>query len=347
MKLPTATPDLKPELPIHIDSTMLTHFRSCPRRFFNEFCLGLRTSDVSIHLHAGGCFAHAIENTRRNFYDEGLSPDLALARAFPDFVSEWGDYETDEREKKNFFNVWRGVCSYFENWPLDTDHIKPYKGRNDISTYEYSFAIPLPIDHPSGVPFIFCGRIDLLGEYLGKPVCVDEKTSSSLGASFADKWRMRGQFLGYCWALKQIGLEVDTAVIRGTSFAVNDIKHLEVIQPYSRKLIDRWYDETLRTLEEIVNSWNRNHYRLDFGDACTAFNRPCDFTILCTAPDREETWYPDFKVRKWNPLMKNPLDPRKEETPLSELVGTAPSSGRSTTSTGNAVPLSPVTSESK
>ncbi len=346
-KLPTATPDLVPELPIYIDSTMLTCFRSCPRKFFDEFCLGLRTTDVSIHLHAGGAFAHAIENVRRNYYDLEMSAEMALARTFPPYISEWGDYETDEKEKKNFFNVWRGVCSYFSQWPLATDHIVPYRSREGLSTYEYSFGIPLPISHPSGLPFVFCGRVDLLGEYLGQPVSVDEKTSASLGSGFAKKWAMRGQFLGYSWALRQAGIDVQTAVVRGTQFLVNDIKHLEVIQPFSPKLISEWYDEMLYTLEAMTSMWNLGHFHKNFGDACTAFNRPCEYTILCTAPDREQIWYPDFKVRKWNPLLRNPIDPRETETPVMELAATAPSTSPSTRTTGNAVPSTPASSESK
>ena len=185
----------------------------------------------------------------------------------------------------------------------------------------------------------------MLGEYLSQPVSVDEKTSASLGSGFAEKWKMRGQFLGYSWALRQAGIDVQTAVVRGTQFLVNDIKHLEVIQPYSPALISEWYDEMLYTLEAIKAMWIASHFHKNFGDACTAFNRPCEYTLLCTAPGREKTWYPTYKVRKWNPLLRNPIDPRMTETPVMELAAPASPSSQPSRTMGNAVPSTPDTSK--
>ena len=66
------TDSLTPILPGYIDATMTTCFRSCPRKFYDEFVLGLRPPGLSIDLHAGGA--------------DGAPPDgvcLGAAKAIP------------------------------------------------------------------------------------------------------------------------------------------------------------------------------------------------------------------------------------------------------------------------
>lgn len=48
-------------LPLNVDSTMMSCFRSCPQKFFREFVQGYRPAGISIDLHAGGAFALALE----------------------------------------------------------------------------------------------------------------------------------------------------------------------------------------------------------------------------------------------------------------------------------------------
>ena len=307
-------------LPIFVDSTMLTAYRACPKSFFYEYGYGLRPKGKNIHLHAGGCAATAIEAVREGFYNLNLSPEEALKRAWRVYIEAWGDYDDFLGEKKSVFGTWRAICSYFEQWPIETDHIKPYtRADSGHGTFEYSFAIPMPINHPSGQPFIFCGRVDMLGEYVGKPCIVDEKLVGGLGYAFADKWRMRGQFLGYLWALRESGIPVDTAVIRGTAPAVKDVKHMEVIQPYSNKFIDRWYEETLVTLSNITRSVEESRWPMDFGQTCEQFGG-CPFTLLCTAPGKDTTWFPEYKVERWNPLSRNPLDQALDQISIADLI---------------------------
>ena len=72
---------LTPILPAYIDSTMMSAFRSCPRKFYNEFILGLRPPGLSIDLHAGSAFAHCLEVVRKEVFINNLSLAEALLRA--------------------------------------------------------------------------------------------------------------------------------------------------------------------------------------------------------------------------------------------------------------------------
>lgn len=297
-----------PEFPSHIDSTMLSCFRACPQKFHREFILGLRPAHVSIHLHAGGAFASAVEAVRAGVYNQGLTLDDALLAAFQVFHIYWRDYSWFAGENKSFFNTWRGVDSYFERFDPTSDHIHPYKTRAG-GTFEFTFAIPLPIAHPvTGLPILFAGRIDLLGEYAGSPVVVDEKTTVYLGSSYASKFKLRGQFLGYCWAAQQAGIPVTTAVVRATGLKKTEIDHLEIIQPYTQELITRWHSQMLSTVGLMVSAWDTARWAYNFGDSCEAYGG-CPFADLCSrSPSTESTWYTDYDVRRWNPLSRSPTD---------------------------------------
>lgn len=310
------------ELPQTIDSTMLTTFRACPRKFYYEFVLGLRPARTSIHLHAGGAIASAIERVRKGVYNEGLTTNRALQLAFADFKEFWGeDFPVPEDSHKTFFNCFRSVVSYFEFWDPKTDPIQPFDFGHG-GTFEFSFALPTRVLHPSGQPFLFAGRADMLGKYLGKPCIVDEKTSKSQSSSFAFKWGMRGQFLGYIKAIRDtLGLKVDTAVIRGTALLKTEIKHQQAIQTYADFLIERWSEELERTLLAIRHCWETETWPYNFGDSCDAYGE-CPFKIVCTARD-QEVWLKDYVVRRWNPLLRNPIDNRRLDLEMSRPILTA------------------------
>ena len=200
---------LTPILPPYIDSTMVSAFRSCPRKFYNEFILGLRPSGISIDLHAGGAFAHALEVVRNEIFVNHRPMNEALLRASAAFEIYWGDFVVPEHKKTNKRpdRVWAAVEDYFAKYPPLTDHIQPYfiAGK---PTFEFTFAIPLDGDNPtqpwprhpiSGEPFIYSGRFDMLGEYLGMPIVEDDKTAGTgFYSGWSEKWDLRSQFIGYC-----------------------------------------------------------------------------------------------------------------------------------------------------
>ena len=135
---------MTPILPPFIDSTMLTCFRSCPRKFYNEFVLGLRPPGISHDLHAGGAFAAAIEAYRRAVFGRHLPDDEAQRAALAAFLVYWGDYEVPEHKKtaKSRERMWEAVEEYISKFPPLTDHVQPYAVDGD-PTFEFTFAIPL------------------------------------------------------------------------------------------------------------------------------------------------------------------------------------------------------------
>ena len=300
----------KLELPQYIDSTMLSTFRSCPHKFYNSFIRNIVPSGQSVHLVAGGALAAGVEAARnfalktRNLDTNYPAPiysidDLMLA-AFPAFSKAWGDYEAPEDSAKSFHNTLYAMERYLTEFHPQKDPVQPkYKADGTPST-EFSFAIPIDILHPNGEPFIFVGRFDMLGEFNGLPVIVDEKTTGSLGQMWTKQWDMRGQFIGYCWACQQLGIQVDNAVIRGIGILKTDIKFLTAYINYPKHLIDRWVVEMYNTIFQMVHFYNHSHFPQVFSDACGSFGG-CAYTTLCLAKN-PENWLNNYETRTWSPV---------------------------------------------
>lgn len=309
-------------LPLHIDSTMISCFRSCPEKFKNEFILGLRPSSMSVDLHAGGCFASALENIG-NAVHAGESFEKAKLRAFARYMDDWGDFTPIKDTPKSRERVWEAVEAYFEKWPLATDHIQPFI-LNGKPSYEFTFGIPLlpatdflsngsipyteprsfPL-HPSGNPFIYSGRFDLLGQMGSTLVVRDEKTTTSIASNWSESWNLRSQFLGYCWACQQSGLNVSTVCIRGVGILKTKFHLLEAIKQFPQHRIERWHEQLRRDLWRLRRSWDEGYFDVNFAESCTSYGG-CAFRTLCES-DHPERWLKDYRVARWNPLQKNPI----------------------------------------
>lgn len=304
--------------PTLIDSTMLST-AACPRKFFYKFCCHLSASAKSIHLHAGGAFAHALQVIREAYYKDQISLEEAQIKAFREFINFWGDYEPNGNVYKDFVNTWGAVVSYFETYPPESDHIQPFIKEDGSPAVEFTFAEPLPINHPdTGEPLFYGGRADLIGIYAGKIAIVDEKTTYSFPQEWERQFMMRGQFIGYCWAAWQNGIEAEVSVVRGVGIQVRDIKHREVILNFPKWQIDRWYEQMLYKVHMIKGYYEKfkeliaagvdfdvamdRSFPLNFGNECSGYSG-CEMMDLCTS-NAPSSWFDTFERYEWSPVNK-------------------------------------------
>ena len=207
--------------------------------------------------------------------------------------------------------MWEAIEAYFEQNPPRTDHVQPYFAADGKPTFEYTFAIPLtdpgfPL-HPSGEPFLYTGRFDMLGTYLGRPCVRDEKTTGgSLGDSWADQWDLRAQFMGYVWACQQAGIDLDTVIVRGISILKTKLTIVEAVKTYPKYKVQRWYEQLRRDLVRLRAMWDDGYFDYNFGESCTAYGG-CQFRSVCGAQD-PDAWHSNYVVRHWSPLNKNPVE---------------------------------------
>lgn len=299
--------------PSLLDSTMLNS-SACPRKFFWQYVLRLAPPRKSIHLHAGGAFADALQVVRLAHFKYGKPQELAILDGVRAFWDYWGDYPEPDKSYKDSINVLAAVIDYFRQYPLETDLVRPFIRENGDPAVEFTFAIPLPIAHPdSGEPILYGGRSDMLGVYQSLQCIVDEKTTYSFISDWSKQFQMRGQFIGYCWAGQQSGFEkLRHCIVRGIAIQQRDIKHLEAIFEFPQWQIDRWHSQMLMKVQKLVTAYeiwrddpNRHDiaWQFNYGEVCSSFGG-CEMMDLCATED-PEIWFPTFAQNTWNPLLKD------------------------------------------
>lgn len=322
-----AVPSAVTELPNYVDSSMLTTFRSCRRKFYWSYVEALSPTGKSVHLIAGAAFAAGVEAARKEaFKNPEGGIEAQLNAAFPVFLREWGDFEAPENSAKTFERTFDALTQYLTEFNPLTDYVQPL--HLDPPSVEYTFAIPIEgVLHPTTKePFLFVGRFDMLAKYSaagsgseGLPCVVDEKTTSTLPYNWTDQWGMRGQFIGYCWAMQQLGIPVNTAVIRGIAIQKTQIQFRTAIVQFPQHLIDRWHQQLISDLQRIASTYqieqdwqekapglHNSLWELNFGDTCSSYGG-CPFLGLCQAKDAEP-FFNNYVRHRWNPLAKQPLE---------------------------------------
>lgn len=333
--------DITFTFPEAVDSTMLSAFGACPQKFFLEFLLGRAPLGKSIHLHAGGAFAKALEVARMGFYKDGLSQDAALEAAYVAFTKFWGDYEAPEREYKDYTNMWGAVDRYFQEYPMESDLFQPVMMDNGAPAVEFRFSIPMLHRHPdTGNPVMFAGRLDQLStDTPGTCYAQDEKTTKALGGSWPYQWSMRGQFYGYTYAARQYGYPCQGALIRGVAIQQTQYGFAEHLEFFTDDQLERWWTHANKKLGHMIEMYEDAQLRLEqgklrsmhdtftmsFGDACSSYGG-CQYTDLCKT---SEPWhiYSHYDKRVWNPGAQDPTAESEDKLgalprqTLAEILG--------------------------
>jgi hypothetical protein len=303
-----------------IDATMRSDWRACPHRFFRRHVQGLvAPGEVSVHLHFGGCLAKGLETARREFFVGG-SPDRALFNGCEAIIAAWGDFQGKpapnvNEKKKSLEACILSLAEYFKTWPLESDDVTIHVHRGE-PCIEFSFAVPIPGSrHPvTGDPILYAGRFDLIGDYLKAVWGLDDKTATSM--SSAEKWRLRGQFTGYCWGSREYGVSLAGFLVREVQILTHEIRCQQVQSIRPDWMIDAWQRQLQQDVNDMCVQWDHlssgrwteaagfaHPFPQAFDNACHDFNHPCAFVDLCSSehPDR---WLDNFDVRRWDPLTR-------------------------------------------
>jgi hypothetical protein len=287
-----------------IDASLLSAFKSCPELCRKGYIEHYKSRQPSVHLHAGGAFAHGIERARTAFYVEGKNAEDAVAEGLGALLQFYGTFDTPEGSPKSAERMAGALEFYFSNYPLEPDNGDPVVLESGKRAIEVSFAEPLPIDHPeTGDPLIYCGRLDAILNYAGGRYVTDEKTATQLGASWSRQWDLRSQFTGYAWGAKQIGIRVDGALVRGVSILKTKYETQQAVVYQPDWKIDRWYNEMLSWVRDLVQCYTSGVWRHNFDHACAEYGG-CQFREACSSQDEAPWLETHFEKRAWNPLLR-------------------------------------------
>jgi hypothetical protein len=306
--------------PHFFDSTMLESFRSCRQKMFLSYIEHWKSKKKSVHHVAGGAYAAGLEAARKAFYVEKIDSDASIKLGLDKLIEVYGDFQPDDRSNKSLCRMIEAFKFYFEQYSFESDLVQPHIFKNGESPIEFGFSEPLDVLHPvTQKPILFVGRADMIATYAGGLYCFDDKTTSSLGASWAKQWDMRGQFTGYQWAAKKIGLNLKGTVVRGVSILKTKCDTMQILTYRSAHEIEIWHKQTLRDIRAAIECWRDGYWDYSLGHACAEWGA-CSFTDICKS-SKPQDWLPvKFEQRVWNPVDRDEVsleDWRKRWEPAS------------------------------
>lgn len=311
-----------------IDSTMIAAL-SCSRRFDFAYQQNyIPDARKNIHLMAGGAFAKGLEVMRLAWHqkqfgmpqwglddagNDSIISTSTLVIARPDdalevglaFLMHYYDESIEHGTAKTLDRMCGALEFYAQAFPLDDPEygtVCDIAGRPGI---EWNFCVPLPVTHPdTGLPLLYAGRLDaVLDVYAGRYL-VDDKTTSSLGASWPNQWDMRGQFTGYAWGASQLGLQIDGSLVRGISILKTKYDSAQAIVHQPAWKIAEWLEATCMKLEAQIALYRAGKSIAAFGEACNEYGQ-CEFKQVCMVHDHLAWMNANFDERNWNPLQRH------------------------------------------
>lgn len=308
------TEKFQPIFPQHIDSTILSTYKSCSYKAFIEHIRGIQPASKSIHLHFGGLIASALEIARNAFYLDGKSPEESIMQGSEYILENFGDWDEDDIRPKTLKNCLWAFENYLRQaYPLGQDRFVPYEMHpGDRPMIEFSFALPMEVEHPvTGNPIMYSGRCDMIAadskayskvSDAEQVWTVDEKTTQRMGATWAEQWRLRGQCIGYTWAAQCSGIPATGALVRGICvYKEKEPKFEQTFIQHNEAVIGNWYRQANDTLARMVNDWRRGYWPQDFDKACQEYDG-CQYISTCELADPEPYYQVKYVERRWDPL---------------------------------------------
>ena len=272
--------------------------------------MGRTLEGGSVHLIFGAAYARGLEIARKEYFGTGTDIDTAIGLGIIAALAEYGTFEPPEDSPKTAIRCALAIIEYFHQWPPETDHIKPLVTAPGKVAVEFRFALPIPgVLHPeTGDPLLYAGRNDFLGLMNDMLLVVDDKTTSSLGASWSNKWKLRGQLIGYVWGAKEYGYPVAGAAIRGMSILKGSFGTAEVLELKAEWQISAYIEQLQRDARRMISAWKEGKWDQAFADACESYGG-CTFQRLCSVSNPDEWAEMYFVERKWDPLDATPVRP--------------------------------------
>lgn len=297
--------ELKPNFPIALSSSLVSAYKQCGMKFFYEYVLNKVPISESVHLIAGAAYAKGHEVFRKIYYGEGRDFDKALQAGYKALLEEYGNFEPNFTYK-TWDRTAQAFLSFYDEYDPRTDFIEPAQ-INDKPAVEFSFAIPLPYTHPdTGDPILYAGRFDALMSTGGPLFIYDDKTTGSMGPTWAKQWDLRAQFTGYQWGAEQHGYNITGVIIRGACIQKTQTQHAQAVTTRPRWQIDRWYSDLCQVVERMLEDYNNLNFEYNLDFACTMYGG-CAYKPLCEAQNPAPWLKQDYTQRTWEPILVETL----------------------------------------
>lgn len=285
------------------DSTSLSNFVTCPRKYFYENLQGWQSEERSVHLIFGGHYASALE-TYHKLCAQGHSKADATREVLRKLLIETWDEEHNRPQDWMHNTKTRDTLVRSVVWYLDqfADDPMPTLLLSDgRAAVEYSFSIELSDN------YLYCGHIDRLVEYSGGVYVQDQKTTgTTVTGRFFEDFKPDYQMTGYTLA-GTIGfsIPVQGVVIDAAQIAVGFTKFSRGFTYRSEPDLEEFRHEVLHYIGRAKEAHESGYYPMN-RKACGNYGG-CVFRGICSSQPihREALLKAKFTQRdRWDPLKK-------------------------------------------
>lgn len=293
-----------PTLQIAWDSSSLSVFKTCPRKYQYQYISQRHPKGSSIHLTFGSAYHKALE-----IYDHKKSDGLDHEEATHEAIRYCLTFSDgpDPDPNKNKFTLTRTVAWYLEQFTNDAcetiilDNGKP--------AVELSFKLELtqlPNTTPEGEPYLLCGHLDRLVSFQESLYFLDRKTTKgTLSQSYFNQFTPNNQMTIYHFASNII-------LPSGIAGGIIDAAQIGVgFSRFARTMIHRSPDMIEEFLGDLSHYLSlAEHYATDnywpMNDKACGDYGGCPFQSICSRPPSiRNTFLNDnfyFTSSLWNPL---------------------------------------------
>lgn len=287
------------------DSTSITSFVTCPRKYYYAMLQGWTSVVKSVHLIFGGHYASALEHFHKHIA-AGISYEDSVRRVVREVLENTWDRENGKPEdwmhaSKTRDTLVRSIVWYLEQFK--NDPMKTVILSDGRAAVEYSFSVDLSPE------YVYCGHIDRLVTYgdADDIYVQDQKTSGAqITPRYFEGFSPDYQMTGYTWAGQIIfsmpvkGVVVDAAYIAVgfTAFGRQPITR-------SEKQLEEFRLEVLNIIGRAKQCHEEGYYPMN-RTACGNYGG-CEFRRICSAVPgvRENLLQGNFKKRdRWDPLQR-------------------------------------------
>jgi len=311
-----------------IDSSKLTTYMECPRKYFYSHLLGWKPREPNVHLVFGTAWHLACEHLAKSDYSEE-SIEESQYIFFYHYRKYFDSSRDRDNEPKDAANGISSLATYQKKFKSDLLNFK-------LLGTEIAGVVLIGPNQPMAF------RIDALLEErnyslggVNQVIVMDHKTTQRKMLWWKDQWKMSTQILLYIYAAQCYQGDVKGARIRGAFFYKARPTEFDEAPVYrTENQMEAWLASTrahyellmsdMRILlnedkveEEVMDSFPCNE------KSCFLYGRMCEFFDYCSAdqwanPLQKCSRVPqEFNVEWWDPLNDPTIEHKVDLTGVS------------------------------
>ena len=189
----------------HLDNTKRSSFRKCPRKYYYQYILNLKTFFGSTALRYGLTWHAGMEAFYQDIMDRGWTRD---GKAFEKGVQAMQDEWKSASSKENFYDDYRTLENCINSFLLYMNHYAGDEGSLVVTGTEQPFKVHMEIENeeeskffPGLKPFHFTGKIDLEVELSGRTWIKEHKTTGQALDTQEKRLHRSAQVMGYMYSI--------------------------------------------------------------------------------------------------------------------------------------------------